>query len=91
MANLPTSTVTFLFTDIEGNTKLAQQHRDSWETLRERHYAILLSAIETHTGYVFQIIGDAFCAAFHTAREAGQCMTMEEAVELELEGTSSSS
>ena len=91
MANLPTGTVTFLFTDIEGSTKLAQQHRDSWETLRERHHAILLSAIETHNGYVFQIIGDAFCAAFHMAGEASQCMTMEEAVELALEGMSSSS
>jgi hypothetical protein len=51
----------------------------------------LFTDIETHNGYVFQIKGDAFCAAFHTAREASQCITMEEAVELELEGRSSSS
>jgi len=69
---LPTGTVTFLFTDIEGSTKLAQEQRDTWEALRARHHAILRSAIEVNGGYVFQIIGDAFCAAFHTVREALQ-------------------
>lgn len=67
--NLPSGTVTFLFTDIEGSTKLAQEHRDTWEALRARHHAILRSAIQANNGYVFQIIGDAFCAAFHTVRE----------------------
>jgi len=69
MNELPSGTVTFLFTDIESSTKLAQEHPDKWETLRERHHAILQSAIDTHHGYVFQIIGDAFCAAFHTASD----------------------
>jgi len=69
-ANLPTGTVTFLFTDIEGSTTLAQRHSEKWESLRERHHAILKSAIDAHNGYVFQIIGDAFCATFHTAGEA---------------------
>jgi class 3 adenylate cyclase len=31
--NLPTGTVTFLFTDIEGSTKLAREHPEKWETL----------------------------------------------------------
>jgi class 3 adenylate cyclase len=35
-----------------------------------RHHEILQGAVETHHGYVFQIIGDAFCSAFHTALEA---------------------
>ena len=65
----PSGTVTFLFTDIEGSTKLAQEHPDRWEALRARHHAILQSACETHHGYVFQIIGDAFCVAFHTAKD----------------------
>jgi class 3 adenylate cyclase len=69
MAGIPAGTVTFLFTDIEGSTKLAQAHPDLWESLRERHHAILQSAIDAHDGYVFQIIGDAFCAAFHTAKD----------------------
>jgi len=70
MANLPSGTVTFLFTDIEGSTNLAQRHREKWEAFRERHHNILRSAIQAHNGYVFQIIGDAFCAAFHTASDA---------------------
>jgi len=68
--SLPTGTVTFLFTDIEGSTKLAQQHRDQWESLRARHHAILQQAMQAHDGHVFQTIGDAFCVAFHTAADA---------------------
>ena len=67
MNSYPSGTVTFLFTDIEGSTKLAQKHPDLWEKLRDRHHAILQSAMELHKGYVFQIIGDAFCVTFHTA------------------------
>jgi predicted ATPase/class 3 adenylate cyclase len=70
MNNLPSGTVTFLFTDIEGSTKLAQQYPDQWESLRDRHHAILQAAMDAHNGYVFQIIGDAFCVAFHTASDA---------------------
>ena len=70
MSALPTGTVTFLFTDIEGSTRLAQEHPEIWEVLRERHHAILHSAINAQQGYIFHIIGDAFCAAFHTARQA---------------------
>jgi predicted ATPase/class 3 adenylate cyclase len=68
MSSLPPSgTVTFLFTDIEGSTKLAQEYPDKWESLRARHHAILHSAMETNHGYVFQTIGDALCVGFHTA------------------------
>jgi predicted ATPase/class 3 adenylate cyclase len=67
MSSFPSGTVTFLFTDIEGSTKLAQEHPDLWESLRERHHSILRGVIESNHGYIFQIIGDAFCVAFHTA------------------------
>ncbi|MEO7838165.1 MAG: adenylate/guanylate cyclase domain-containing protein, partial [Anaerolineales bacterium] len=70
MDRLPNGTVTFLFTDIEGSTKLAQEYPDQWETLRARHNAILRSAMEPYKGYVFQIVGDAFCVAFHSASDA---------------------
>lgn len=66
----PTGTVTFLFTDIEGSTKLAREHPEAWEVLRARHHALLRAAIEAHRGYVFEIVGDAFCAAFHTGSDA---------------------
>ncbi|HEY5983456.1 MAG TPA: adenylate/guanylate cyclase domain-containing protein [Anaerolineales bacterium] len=68
--DLPSGTVTFLFTDIEGSTRIALEHRDTWESLRARHHAILHSAFEMHAGHVFQIVGDGFCVAFHTAAEA---------------------
>jgi predicted ATPase/class 3 adenylate cyclase len=73
---LPSGTVTFLFTDIEGSTRLAQQYPDRWEMLRERHHVILQSAMDAQSGYVFQIIGDAFCVAFHTVRD-GLCAAIE--------------
>ena len=44
MSNLPTGTVTFLFTDIEGSTAIAQHYRDQWEILRARHHALLREA-----------------------------------------------
>lgn len=67
---LPSGTVTFLFTDIEGSTKLARDHPNTWEIARARHHAILRAAIEAHHGHVFQIIGDSFSASFHTAGDA---------------------
>jgi predicted ATPase/class 3 adenylate cyclase len=70
MGSLPSGTVTFLFTDIEGSTRLAQQYPDAMPALLARHHEILKQSIEAQNGYVFQIIGDAFCAAFHTAPEA---------------------
>ena len=70
MTDHPSGTVTFLFTDIEGSMKLAQAHPGDWEAARQRHHAILSAACEAHHGYVFQVVGDAFCIAFSTAPEA---------------------
>jgi class 3 adenylate cyclase len=66
----PTGTVTFLFTDIEGSTKLAQAHPAAWPAAQARHHALLRATVEAHHGYVFQVIGDAFCIAFATALDA---------------------
>ena len=63
---LPTGTVTFLFTDIEGSTRLWQREPEGMKAALARHHEILKHAIESSGGYVFQIVGDAFCAAFHT-------------------------
>lgn len=70
MSTPPSGTVTFLFTDIEGSTKLAQQYPDAMPNLLARHNEILNQAINTHNGYVFQIVGDSFSAAFHSASDA---------------------
>jgi len=70
MTTPPTGTVTFLFTDIQGSTKLWREHPEAMKRSHARHNAILQNAIETNNGYIFQIIGDAFCAAFHKAGDA---------------------
>jgi predicted ATPase/class 3 adenylate cyclase len=62
--------VTFLFTDIDGSSDLAQRHPDAFPALLDRHNALLRQAVEAHDGFVFQIVGDAFCVAFHTAGDA---------------------
>ena len=66
----PSGTVTFLFTDIEGSTKLAQEHPDAMPALLARHHEILNQSIQAHNGYVFQVVGDSFAAAFHSAGDA---------------------
>jgi predicted ATPase/class 3 adenylate cyclase len=70
MGNLPFGTVTFLFTDIEGSTRLAQEFPEAMPSLLARHNEILNKAIEAHDGFVFQIVGDSYSAAFHNANDA---------------------
>jgi predicted ATPase/class 3 adenylate cyclase len=70
MSSFPSGTVTFLFTDIEGSTKLAQQYPDAMPALLAWHREVLQKAIQTQDGYIFQVVGDSFSAAFHSAGEA---------------------
>ena len=72
MNSLPSGTVTFLFTDIEGSTNLAQQYPDALPALLARHREILQGSIQAHNGYIFQVVGDSFSAAFHSASDALQ-------------------
>jgi predicted ATPase/class 3 adenylate cyclase len=67
MAYPPTGTVTFLFTDLEGSTKLWEKSPTGMQAALTRHDTILREAIEGHDGFVFKTVGDAFCAAFPTA------------------------
>ena len=66
----PTGFVTFLFTDIEGSTKLAQDYPETLQSALEKHNVIMRNAIESNNGYVFEIVGDAFCCAFEKAEDA---------------------
>ncbi len=66
----PSGTVTFLFTDIEGSTRLWQQDEPAMRDALSRHDAILRAAIDGHDGYVFSTGGDGFAAAFARADEA---------------------
>jgi predicted ATPase/class 3 adenylate cyclase len=70
MPDLPGGTVTFLFTDIEGSTRLWENAPDAMRVAMARHDALMRTVIATHRGSVFKTIGDAFCAAFHTASDA---------------------
>ena len=72
MSGPPAGTVTFLFTDIEGSTKRWEHNPNVMKPALARHNAILRGAIEANGGYVFQIRGDAFCAAFSSAPQALQ-------------------
>ncbi len=69
MADLPSGTVTLLFTDIEGSTRLWEAHAAAMRTALARHDALLRHCIGDHDGHVFKTGGDAFCAAFHTASD----------------------
>jgi class 3 adenylate cyclase len=69
-ADLPTGTVTFLFTDIEGSTRLASELRDGYAGALEEHTRLLQRAFGAHGGRVIDTQGDAFFAAFARARDA---------------------
>ncbi len=62
--------LTFLFTDIEGSTRLWDQYPDAMRHALARHDELLRAAIEEHGGHVFKTIGDAFCAVFPAAPKA---------------------
>jgi class 3 adenylate cyclase len=68
MSGVPSGTVTLLFTDVEGSTRLWDTERDAMAAALRRHDEILRDAIEQVGGYVFKTAGDSFCAAFSAAR-----------------------
>jgi predicted ATPase/class 3 adenylate cyclase len=69
-SSMPSGTVTFLFTDIEGSTRLSQLQPEAMKHVLARHHTILRSAIESNGGHVLQIVGDSFSAAFEDALHA---------------------
>ena len=70
MSALPTDTVTVLFSDIVGSTRLWERDPAAMQAALDRHDTILRNSIEGHGGYVFKTVGDAFCAIFTTASGA---------------------
>jgi class 3 adenylate cyclase len=67
---LPTGTVTFLFTDIEGSTRLLHEHGERYAELLLEHRRGLREAFQRHGGVEVDTEGDAFFVAFRSAREA---------------------
>jgi predicted ATPase/class 3 adenylate cyclase len=70
MTTLPSGTITFVFTDIEGSTRLWERHPEAMRQALARHDELLRSIMEQHGGYIFKTVGDAFCAAFSEASAA---------------------
>ena len=70
MTELPAGTVTFLFTDVEGSTRLWEEYPGAMQSALTRHDAVVRGAIESHGGHVVKTTGDGFHAAFTTAIDA---------------------
>jgi YVTN family beta-propeller protein len=70
MAEIPTGAVTFLFSDIEGSTRLVKQLRDRYGGMLADHQRLLRAAFTAHGGYEVDTQGDSFFIAFASAREA---------------------
>ncbi|MCW3098710.1 MAG: putative ATPase [Chthonomonadaceae bacterium] len=79
--NLPGRTMTFLFTDIEGSSKLWEEFPETVQPALSRHDALLCQAVETQGGHVFKMVGDGVYAAFATAPEAlAAALTAQKAI-----------
>src|ERR1700733_11653507 len=66
MQDAPQGTVSFLFPDIVGSTRLWEKFPNAMGAALARHDALVRLACETHGGHVFKTVGDAFCVAFKT-------------------------
>ncbi|HVB50992.1 MAG TPA: adenylate/guanylate cyclase domain-containing protein [Acidimicrobiales bacterium] len=69
---IPSGTITLLFSDIEGSTKLWERASSAMNEALRRHDAIVRGAIDAESGYVFKTFGDAFCAVFTTSDAAAR-------------------
>ena len=70
MDELPSGTVTFLFTDIEGSTRLLQELGNRYADVLREHRRILRASLANHGGVEVDTQGDAFFVAFSRAAEA---------------------
>jgi predicted ATPase len=70
MTQLPTGTVTFLFTDIEGSTRLLHELGDDYAEALAEHRRLLREAFANHNGVEVDTQGDAFFVAFARAKDA---------------------
>ena len=78
MSNLPSGTITFLFTDIEGSTRLLQQLGEKFAALIADHNRALREACESHHGSVVGSEGDSLFVAFPRAAEAVNAVVMSQ-------------
>jgi len=85
--SLPTSTVTFLFTDIEGSTRLWETQHAAMQLALAHHDAILRDAIEANDGHLVKTTGDGAHAAFASAADAiAACLAAQHALQAQASG-----
>jgi predicted ATPase/class 3 adenylate cyclase len=70
VSELPSGTVTFLFTDVEGSTRLWEDHPEAMQVALARHDEIVRGAVVAHAGQVVKTTGDGFHAVFASVEEA---------------------
>lgn len=75
MDELPTGTVTFFFTDVEGSTRMLQALGEQWPRMLEEHNLLLREAISEAGGIALRTEGDAFFAVFRSASAAVSAAT----------------
>jgi class 3 adenylate cyclase len=73
MSGLPAGSVTFLFSDIEGSTRLVKTLREGYAEVLAEHRRLVRAAIAAHGGHEVDTQGDAFFAAFGGAKQAVLC------------------
>jgi len=72
MAELPTGTVTFLFSDLESSTRLWEEHAEAMKEALASHDRILRNAVAAHRGHVVKSTGDGLHAVFQIAHAAAE-------------------
>jgi class 3 adenylate cyclase len=70
VGRLPSGTVTFLFSDVEGSTRLLEEHGDAYADMLAEHRRLLRRAVSSHGGVEVDTQGDAFFVAFARASDA---------------------
>ena len=81
MPPVPSGTVTFLFTDLEGSTRLWEDRPALMGAALARHDEIVHALIRAHSGIVFSAMGDGVAASFERATEAARAaIEIQEAI-----------
>ena len=70
LAELPSGTITFLFTDIEGSTRLERDLREGYTEVLSEHQRLLREAFDRFGGREIDTQGDSFFVVFTRARDA---------------------
>jgi predicted ATPase/class 3 adenylate cyclase/tetratricopeptide (TPR) repeat protein len=84
VSELPTGTVTFLFTDLESSTRLWEEQPEAMKAALARHDALLAEAVGSHGGHVIKGTGDGLHAVFATADSAvGAAVAAQQALAAE--------